>query len=75
LATVPPFQLLSVTKRLASVTLKALRAKTPAMKSFELHVARALLRRACHWLSLRTLLCLSWAMAFAAPTVELLRDP
>jgi len=44
------------------------------MKSCELHVVRALLRNACHWLSLGTLLCLSWAMAAAAPAVELLRD-
>jgi len=44
------------------------------MKSFELHVARALPRCACHWLNLGTLLCLSWAIAVAAPAVELLRD-
>lgn len=45
------------------------------MKSFELDVVRALPRRACHWLNLGTSLCLSWAIAAAAPTVELLRDP
>jgi len=45
------------------------------MKSFELDVVRTLPRRACHWLNLGTLLCLSWAITDAAPTVELLRDP
>jgi len=44
------------------------------MTSTALDVARALLRRAGHWLNVGTLLCLSWAIAAAAPTVELLRD-
>jgi len=44
------------------------------MTSTALAVARTLIRRAFLWLSLGTLLCLSWASAAAAPAVELLRD-
>jgi hypothetical protein len=45
------------------------------MASTALDVARTLPRRALRWLKLGTLPCLSWAIASAAPTVELLRDP
>jgi len=62
LATVQPFQLLSVRKQLVSVTPKSIRAKTPAMKSFELDVARALPRRPCHWLNLQAR---DWALGNA----------